>query len=169
MTHADNKRPGGTSGNDMPQGRLDPQEWRIRLENALDFPATVREALDAVRAASIKTLEANEQSRQTHDWLLRKKMEVIERELDKPDLTREDRDHLMAMVDDLIERANAKDEENRRFLAGLTHGGMNAAVTIAGLVIGTAGVVAVTAIAGPDGLRQVGQLLPQIAQRALRK
>lgn len=96
-------------------------------------------------------------------------MEVIERELDKPDLTREDRDHLMAMVDDLIERANAKDEENRRFLAGLTHGGMNAAVTIAGLAIGTAGVVAVTAIAGPDGLRQVGQLLPQIAQRALRK
>lgn len=169
MTHADNKRPGGTSSNDMPQGRLDPQEWRILLENALDFPATVRAALDAVRAASTETLEANEESRHTHDWLLRKKMEVIERELDKSDLSREDRNNLMAMVDDLIARANEKDTENRRFLAGLAQERMKAAMTTAGLAIGTAGVIAVAAIAGPDGLKQVGQLLPGVAQRALRR
>lgn len=51
MTRTDGEQPEDTSGDDRPQGHLDPREWRIRLENALDFPATVREALDAVRAA----------------------------------------------------------------------------------------------------------------------
>ncbi|MDX2342007.1 hypothetical protein NJC10_10130 [Micrococcus sp. M4NT] len=158
-----------TQDEEKSQRFIDPREWRLRLENALDFPATVREALKAVRAASTETLEANEDSRRTHDWLLKKKMEVIERELAKPHLTREDRDHLMAMVDELIERANEKDSENRHFLTGLTQERMRAIIATTGIAIGAAGAVAITAVAGTDGLKQVGQLLPQIAQRAVRK
>lgn len=96
-------------------------------------------------------------------------MEVIERELEKPHLSQVDRNNLMAMVDDLIDRANEKDAENRRFLTGLAHGQMRAVLTTTGLAIGTAGVIAVAAITGPDGLRQIGQMLPHIAQRAVRK
>ena len=73
------------------------------------------------------------------------------------------------MVDDLIDRANEKDAENRRFLAGLAHEQMRAVLTTTGLAIGTAGVIAIAAITGPDGLRQIGQMLPQIAQHAVRK
>lgn len=88
------------------QGFLDPREWRIRLENTLNFPVAAREALVAVRSTSAETLTADEESGHTHDWLLRKKMEVIERELGKLHLPQADRNNLMAMVDDLIDRAN---------------------------------------------------------------
>ncbi|WP_423448202.1 hypothetical protein AABM35_05850 [Micrococcus luteus] len=169
MTEAGNKQQKRTPEDAASQGFLDPREWRIRLENTLDFPATVREALTAVRSTSAETLTANEESGHTHDWLLRKKMEIIKRELEKPHLTQADRNNLMAMVDDLIDRANEKDTENRRFLAGLAHEQMRAVLTTTGLAIGTAGIIAVAAITGPDGLRQIGQMLPQIAQRTVRK
>ena len=42
-------------------------------------------------------------------------------------------------------------------------------VTGLGMVATTVGAVGIAAVAGPEGLKQVGQLLPQVAQRAIRK
>ncbi|VWX48917.1 conserved hypothetical protein [Micrococcus sp. 116] len=96
-------------------------------------------------------------------------MDIIERELAKPDVTRQEKEHLMAMADDLIRLASEKEEDNRRFIAALHQVNGKVILTGLGMVATTVGAVGIAAVAGPEGLKQVGQLLPQVAQRAIRK
>ncbi|MCV7528233.1 hypothetical protein M3D91_011965, partial [Micrococcus luteus] len=62
-----------------------------------------------------------------------------------------------------------KEAENRRFIAALHQANGKIILTGLGMVAATVGAVGIAAVAGPEGLKQVGQLLPQVAQRAIRK
>ncbi|TFE79751.1 hypothetical protein [Micrococcus aloeverae] len=159
------KTPPGARSRD----RLDPEDWRLYLKNAGDLPSSLRELLDTVREQSKDALDANREGGSTHDYLLRKKMDLIEMKLTKPDLTRQEEEHLMAMADELIHLAREKEAENRRFIAALHQANGKIILTGLGVVAATVGAVGIAAVAGPEGLKQVGQLLPQVAQRAIRK
>lgn len=169
MTEQRSKQQPKTSAGARSHGRLDPEDWHLYLKDAVDLPSALRELLDTVRAQSKDALDANREGGSTRDYLLRKKMDIIERELAKPDVTRQEKEHLMAMADDLIRLASEKEEDNRRFIAALHQVNGKVILTGLGMVATTVGAVGIAAVAGPEGLRQVGQLLPQVAQRAIRK
>lgn len=149
-------------GNKGPEA-LDPEALRARLEEAIDFPGTIREALQDARAAGAEAVAANQESLKRLDELYARVIDTIEKELVKPDLTPADRDKLIDKVIDVVARRDAKDTENKNFLAALTQDRLKAALVFAGVV----SVVAVAAVAGPDGLKQIGKLLPQAARRAI--
>ncbi|GAA1703840.1 hypothetical protein [Propioniferax innocua] len=136
---------------------------RAKLEGAVDFRGTAREALHDLRAAGSDAVAANQESLKGYDEMAARAMTAIEKELDKPDLTPEDRRELIDRMVSLVDRRDAKDTENKRFLVGLTEDRMKAALYVAG----TVGMVAVAALAGPEGVKQLGKLAPQVAKKAI--
>lgn len=144
---------------------MDAQKLRARLETALDFPGAMREAIRALTSAGADAVAANEKSQKRHARLLERTLTAIEKELDNPDLSPEARSELIDKMVELVERSEAKDAQNQRFLASVAQDRMKAVLMIAGGV----GTVAIAAVAGSDGLKQLGTLAPQIAQRALKK
>lgn len=161
-------KPGGkpqTAGEET----IDAQTWRARLEAALDFPGAMREVMrEAIRSTSTAGSEAiatQEKSQERRARLVDRTLKAIEKELEKPDLSAEERRALIDRMMTLIDKADANDAEGRRFLAGLTQERMKAALLVASGV----GAVAIGAVAGPEGLRQVGAMLPNVAQRTLKK
>lgn len=123
----------------------------------------MRDAMREASNAGADAVTANGESLRGYDVLVSRTMCAIEKELERPDLTPADRSALIDKMVALVERRDAKDSENKGFLAAVTQDRMKAGLWVAG----TIGVVAVAAVAGPEGLKQLAKGAPQMARKAL--
>lgn len=90
-------------------------------------------------------------------------MSALEKDLDHPDLTLEERNAVVDKMFRLIDLRGAKDTENKAFILQLAREHQKTAlVAVGGLVV-----VAVAAVAGPTGIKSLGTLIPAVARRAL--
>lgn len=142
---------------------LDPQELRARLEATTDFPGAMCEAMRHVRAAGGEAVAANQESLKGYDDLMARTMSAIEKEMDKPDFTPAERQAMIDQMISLVDRRHTKDTENKGFLVAVTQDRLRAGLVIAGGI----GVVAVAAVAGSDGVKQLAKLVPHAARRAI--
>lgn len=163
MTNPNSPTPPPKRHGEKKPASTEAEALRAKLEGAVDFRGAAREALNDLRAAGSDAVAANQESLKGYDEMAARAMTAIEKELDKPDLTPADRRELIDRMVGLVERRDAKDTENKRFLGELTQDRMKAALYVAGGV----GVVAIAAVAGPEGIKQLGKLAPQVAKKAI--
>lgn len=143
---------------------LDPEALRAKLmDGTADFPATMRAAIEEMRAVGTAAVEANQDSLHGLDQHIERTLAAIERELDKPDHTSEVRLQLIDRMVELAKYRAAKDTENKGFLASLTQDHMKGVLLFGGGVV----LVTLTAVAGPEGVKQIAKALPSVTRRAI--
>lgn len=122
-------------------------EVLARLVDAEDFPAAARQVVRQIRDAHTASLDAVTASSQGALDAILKAQASLDKQLDRDDVSAEERSTLTAQIVDLAKLAAAKDTETKGFIRDVhLNTTTGAVVTVA--VVATAGAIALNPAAG---------------------
>ena len=104
------------------------------VEQFPDFKNFVSGALDVIGQRYESALNHNKQSQDNFHQSIRETREILKRELEKDDLTWEQKKHILDLIMETLKLESAKDSENKRFLDSLF--GKVTLVTAAAIAVG---------------------------------
>lgn len=104
------------------------------VEQFPDFKRFVSGALDFIGQRYESALNHNKQSQESFYQSVRETREILKRELEKDDLTWEQKKYILDRIMDTVKLEPAKDSENKRFLDSLL--GKVTLVTAAAIAVG---------------------------------
>lgn len=115
--------------------KMDPDVAKKALEQFPEFANTTKEMLAEYKEALDKGLESNNESVKAVYDTYNAVIASLQKELENESLTFEQKKYIVEQMKDIAEKADRKDTENKRFIAGMA--------TLATVVVG--GTVAVLA------------------------
>ena len=115
--------------------KMDPEVAKKALEQFPEFANTTKEMLTEYKESLNKGLESNNESVKAVYNTYSAVIASLQKELENENLTFEQKRYIIEQMKDVAEKADTKDTENKRFIAGMA--------TLATIVVG--GTVAVLA------------------------
>lgn len=115
--------------------QMDPEVAKKALEQFPDFAQNTKEILSEYKETIHKVMENNQQSSQAYYDMSNEILASLIKELNKDELSCEERHYIMEKMFELQREIGAKDSENKKFLASLAVcGTMVVTVAIGALV-----------------------------------
>ena len=133
--------------------KMDPEVAKKALEQIPEFSKTMREIFSEYQKSIDVSIEQNGESIRSYYASCDEIISSLQKELDKDNLSFEERRYVMDLMMNIVQMENEKDSENKRFIVKL--------VTIPTVVIGVVVTAFVTALAGNtkidmDSIKKIG-------------
>lgn len=128
--------------------KMDPEVAKRALEQFPEFANTTKEMLTEYKESLDEGLESNNKSVKAVYDTYNAVITSLQKELEKENLTFEQKKYIIEQMKDVAEKVDKKDTENKRFIAGMA--------TLAAIVVSSTVVVLASALGGntqikPDG------------------
>ena len=120
--------------------KMEPEVAKKALEQFPEFANTTKEMLSEYKDILDKGIQANDKSVKACYDTYNALIVALQRELEKDEITFEQRKYIIEQMKDIAEKVDKKDTENKRFIAGMAGLGMIAltgAVTLLASALGS--------------------------------
>lgn len=119
--------------------RMDPEVAKKALEQFPDFANTTKEMLVEYKNTLDKSLESNRESVQTFYNSCNSMIESLQKQLEDKNLTFEERKYIIDTMLQISKMMEAKDSENKKFLATMALIGATVVGTVTAILASTLG------------------------------
>ena len=120
--------------------KMDPEVAKKELEQFPEFANTTKEMLTEYKESLDEGLESNNKSVMAVYDTYNAVITSLQKELEKENLTFEQKKYIIEQMKDVAEKVDKKDTENKRFIAGMA--------TLAAIVVSSTVVVLASALGG---------------------
>ena len=120
--------------------KMDPEVAKKALEQFPEFANTTKEMLTEYKESLDEGLESNNKSVMAVYDTYNAVITSLQKELEKENLTFEQKKYIIEQMKDVAEKVDKKDTENKRFIAGMA--------TLAAIVVSSTVVVLASALGG---------------------
>lgn len=120
--------------------KMDPEVAKKALEQFPEFANTTKEMLTEYKESLDEGLESNNKSVKAVYDTYNAVITSLQKELEKENLTFEQKKYIIEQMKDVAEKVDKKDTENKRFIAGMA--------TLAAIVVSSTVVVLASALGG---------------------
>lgn len=120
--------------------KMDPEVAKRALEQFPEFANTTKEMLTEYKESLDEGLESNNKSVKAVYDTYNAVITSLQKELEKENLTFEQKKYIIEQMKDVAEKVDKKDTENKRFIAGMA--------TLAAIVVSSTVVVLASALGG---------------------
>lgn len=119
--------------------KMDPEVAKKALEQFPDFANTTKEMLVEYKNTLDKSLESNRESVQTFYNSCNSMIESLQKQLEDKNLTFEERKYIIDTMLEISKMMEAKDSENKKFLATMALIGATVVGTVTAILASTLG------------------------------
>ena len=119
--------------------KMDPEVAKKALEQFPDFANTTKEMLAEYKNTLDKSLESNRESVQTFYNSCNSMIESLQKQLEDKNLTFEERKYIIDTMLEISKMMEAKDSENKKFLATMALIGATVVGTVTAILASTLG------------------------------
>lgn len=119
--------------------KMDPEVAKKALEQFPDFANTTKEMLVEYKKTLDKSLESNRESVQTFYNSCNSMIESLQKQLEDKNLTFEERKYIIDTMLEISKMMEAKDSENKKFLATMALIGATVVGTVTAILASTLG------------------------------
>ena len=112
---------------------MDPEVAKKALEQFPQFSNEVKEILTEYKDTLDKNLESNRESVQSYYDSCKTIIKTLEKQLDKENLSFEERKYIIEKMSEILDNMGEKDSENKKFFVAIAGGCATAACVVVGI------------------------------------